>query len=212
MKRRQILKLSALSIPAAAGGYYYLYSNRPKHDVDAVLHYARTLKGVDVIGRQYAESKQSPIMVNELGETLFSRLSAIIASQPLTLDQLPEKIQQLIQQDYSSSRICKIDDWYLSQTECELAALSYLQEGTAKTDGPQWGYEFADEGDVVEIKKWGPQSTFEQKGFNIQSDGHYGIWVQIDNPPQALEVYIGDIKASVTVLDTVVTMNLMPVS
>lgn len=115
--------------------------------------------------------------------------------------------------DYAEGRTCDIEGWELSQTECEAAALRWLAFGAALPPGAVANATSTEEappeiGQIVEITAWGPQETEQGEKFNVQPDGHSGIWIAAEGAHSWIVALIDGREANTTVLESVITTGL----
>ena len=94
---------------------------------------------------------------------------------------LEAAINHAVTQDFASGKICRIDGWQLSATECRLAGIAYFYkanggyiESTASEAGP---LDALPETAIAEVERWGPQFTAVGKPFNPRPDGGSAIWL-----------------------------------
>lgn len=115
-----------------------------------------------------------------------------------------ERLAASVSRDFQAERLCEIEGWLLSETECLAAATRLVTFGENEPPGEDdWREE-----SLVEISNWGPQGTQQGVGVNVQPDGHSGLWFQIDNAPSWLKVEIDGVVAATTISESVVTSGL----
>lgn len=119
------------------------------------------------------------------------------------VDTLERRLRAAVETDFEEGRLCEVDGWQLSQTECDLA-LVFVQRFAprdARPDAPV-------EGHIVTVEAWGPQSTERGQRFNQQSDGHSGIWFRAPGAPAWVQVVIDGDPMPTFVNGDVVTSGL----
>ena len=111
-----------------------------------------------------------------------------------------------VEQDFAEGRLCRVDGWQLSATECRLAALAFLfQKAGGRIDMP-WDDDLGPISElpvVVEasLERWGPRRTAAGKGFNVQADGSSALWFRFASlDPHPYEVYFGASPLRTTVV------------
>lgn len=175
---------------------------------EVLTQYAAELHDMSEMGKRYLAVE--PSTQDELVARLLAALPNIAGLSSVTDAELSNSISQRIRQDFAEEKICAIEGWYLSLTECRLAALSSVlnrQVGGTTTTEPV-GFSGAPEGAIVDVTKWGPQKTAYAVPFNVQSDGHSGMWFVADNPPRSLVVYIDGKPFRTTISERVFTVSI----
>lgn len=104
------------------------------------------------------------------------------------------RLAAAVREDFAARRLCRGSGWIVTETECLAAVLHWLmfpqlREAAA---GPA---EFA-EGQIATVLDWGPRGTEENTPFNVQRDGHSGIWIRVDEAPPWVKFEIGGLRAS----------------
>ncbi len=112
-----------------------------------------------------------------------------------------------VRDDFVAGRICEVQNWYLSLTECQAAAIGFLSRGGAVAESSLDGYTAAT---ICEITDWGPHSTLEGETFNIQPDGSSAFWFRAAGAPSDTRVLLGDVSLKTTVSEATVTADLKP--
>lgn len=141
--------------------------------LEALQALARGLDGINSLGPRCFELLNLPS--HQVGPTLLQHL---VATGSPTLQ---HALTEAMRSDFEQGALVDVEGWQLSRTECLLAALGAREQGFGEarpyaTD--QW-----QEGQFVEVERWGPKSTVEGERFNPQPDGHAGIWVAVRDAP-----------------------------
>lgn len=137
MKRRRFLQLTAGGlVMAGAGGGVWLWRQqqaRERHGQAWLMHLARDMSGVAVIGRawlsRYPGIDPTPGLLDALGVTSESMLSRA---------EFVEMLGERIETDLAEDRLFQHHGWWLSQTEAQLAALhvALLDDRASEVDEP----------------------------------------------------------------------------
>ena len=107
------------------------------------------------------------------------------------------EIGKKVERDFAERRICRIDGWQLSATECRLAALAFLfQESGGHIDAPVDGDDGPISGlpemPIAELENWGPRFSTVGDGFNVQPSGDSALWfLFLEMDQQPYEIYFG---------------------
>lgn len=124
-------------------------------------------------------------------------------------------LSERIRREHADGTLCDVDGWRLSRTECELAAIRWLAFGSlaAAASAPAEAQSAAETEPgtpptIVEVSNWGPRGTEQGSPFNVQPDGHSGLWFAAVNAPSWVKIMIAGREAPTTVLDRVVTSGL----
>lgn len=148
------------------------------------------LRGTSRLARAFLE--QQPNTAQALDEWLLRRLD-LDPEQPPDASDFEQRLQIAIQDDFANDRLCQVNDWLLSETECRAAALSHLVHGEAASGR----LEAFRDGVIVNIEAWGPQSTEQGVPVNVQPDGHSGLWFLAENVPDWLKLEIDGSRAAI---------------
>jgi hypothetical protein len=125
----------------------------------------------------------------QLQTALTGQLEDQLAADSLR-DNIEQQLEQIIRADFANHRLVDIEGWQLSETECRLAALSFVLKGDQAAATPV-AVELTP-GEVVGVVNWGPQTTYKGEKFNEQPDGHSGLWFKAqDTPVSAILVFAG---------------------
>lgn len=168
------------------------------------------LDGTAEVGRRWIEESGAGVTLPALLERIEGRLGAV----PAQRQAVEARLADLVRQDYAEGRLCEVDDWLLSRTECELAGLRWLTLGSlsaVRSDRPAGEPEAGAapvEGEIVEVSNWGPRSTEAGSGFNVQHDGHSGWWFVALNAPTWVQILVDGKPIPTTVHDQVITSAL----
>ena len=115
-------------------------------------------------------------------------------------------IQRRVAADFEDGRICRLDGWFLAETECRLAAVAfllrrqgrYVEETGLPARGP---LDHLPNMVLGRLERWGPRSGEVGKPFNLQSNGNSALWFHITdlgrNPDY--EIYMGSEAARTTI-------------
>ena len=110
---------------------------------------------------------------------------------------LRRELNGKVVQDFAAGRVCRVDGWQLSATECRLAALAFLFKESggriaAPTAGDQSPLSGLPESSIAELVNWGPRFGFVGEGFNVQPSGSSALWFLFANlDQQPYEIYFG---------------------
>lgn len=163
---------------------------------------ARGMEGAQDIGRAFLASPYAAAPTSR--EALVSALRRRVGpGMPATASDWAEAVRAAVVEDFRNERICLLDDWYLSLTECQLAGLSVLLNPDASTvvaspvAGPaETSLDTARLEDFVDVRDWGPRGTSQSEPFMVQADGSSGMWFIVPNAPRLLEVYFDGTKVT----------------
>ncbi len=180
---------------------------------DALL---ASLDGTQGVGRIVAEGGAPGTSVDALIERLGARLEGALRDRSA----IEARLGELVRADFAAARTCRVDGWMLSQTECDLAGLRWHLLGEASgalasappqattvdsapeaTAGPPAAA-------IVEVTNWGPQSTEQGSPFNVQPDGHSGLWFVAPGTPNWVKVRIDGQESPTTVTENGFTSGL----
>jgi|GEM_PF-1241034 len=134
--------------------------------------------------------------------------------QGLDQQSLEQRLTQAIQTDFLQGNFCQLDGWQLSLTECRLAALRYLslpaesQRHDQLAEASESTADTYTEGEIAPLKNWGDQSTLQGQKFNVQPDGHSGLWFQFEGAPAHAKITIDGEIVRTVISDKVVTSGL----
>ena len=128
------------------------------------------------IGQKYLEYKGLP---ENLDMAFLNR--EVMEGLPRRSSDLHPELRRKIGLDFASNRVCTLDGWQLSATECRLAALAFLfreggghiEEPIVEPDGPISGLP---EGIIAQVENWGPRSALAGEGFNLQPGGNSALY------------------------------------
>ena len=125
------------------------------------------------LGRKHLENVGSlaNAALGPLGAEIMNGLSGLS-------DDLPAELRRKMQQDFASGRLCQLDGWQLSATECRLVAFAFLlrQSKSPVNSLP--------EASIARLERWGPRSGRTGEGVNLQSDGSSAFWFVVGDLEQ----------------------------
>ena len=173
------------------------------------------LAGLDstrAVGQAFIEGSSTPPSSQALVERLAERLGSSLRSR----SEVETAIATAVKDDFSSGQVCRVDGWLLSRTECELAGLRWQlygddaapQPGSLADAATAAGVATAANAVIAEVTNWGPQSTEQGAKFNVQPDGHSGLWFSAENVPSWVQVLIDGAPAPTTVSERGFTSGL----
>ena len=131
-----------------------------------------TLKLPPQLGEAYLRQDESEQEMDQICASLRDRLS-LNPLEMLWLDSagLVERLGRAIREDFADdASICRLQGWYVSRTECRLAALTYLQNYRASQEGrlagdAKEGTDDFDEGVLVQVVNWRPRKAVTGRPF-----------------------------------------------
>ncbi len=142
---------------------------------------------ISEIGKIYLEvnklsndSETRKMLLNQLlGVDDIERFQSIFSSFRL-------QINKKIQEDIKQQKWCIIDGWQLTETECMVSAIAFIEMrseiGIEKDilNKPKYQNIPFDlpEGNISEITAWGPQTTSQGQAFNPQPNGNSALWIK----------------------------------
>ena len=107
-------------------------------------------------------------------------------------------IRRRVATDFADGKICRLDGWFLAETECRLAAVAfllrrqgrYVEETGLPARGP---LDHLPNMALGRLERWGPRSGEVGKPFNLQSNGNSALWFHITGLGQDpdYEIYVG---------------------
>lgn len=168
----------------------------------------RSMDNADGLGRAWLAAQQE--------KPTLSQLAAVVGKHidPAGAD-LAQAAANRVQDDFARGRVCEIEDWRLSLTECQLAGLRVLAidanpanaaVAEARRNGEgESGYTI---GEIAPLKNWGPRKTLQGQSFNTQPDGHSGLWFQFKGAPARARIMIDGEIAKTSVSPDTVTSGL----
>lgn len=129
------------------------------------------------LGKAYLQRDDSEEGAEEICTTLRERLS--LGSWGIFwLDsaKLVDRLGTVIREDFAGNHsICQVQGWFLSRTECRLAALAYLssprsdQEDTSKEEATVADEPF-DQGILMDVINWHPRFAVMGRPFSAKND------------------------------------------
>ncbi|MYF91221.1 MAG: hypothetical protein F4184_03525 [Gemmatimonadetes bacterium] len=147
------------------------------------------------LGQSYLDALGEP---TEQAEELARVANGLPAG--LSSDELLLAIRERLARDFDTGKLCQVDGWLLSRTECGLAAMAFvfvrdggqIEARATVPDGP-----LAHLPDVWfgKVERWGPQSTLAGRPFNPQNSGESALWFHFDElEALSYEIFIGGQK------------------
>ena len=183
MKRRQFIVLATgASMSLATAAYWVL------HDTErALTAYVKSMVGVSQLGEIYVKNSttQQGFLIQ-----LNNKLSPY--SSLRTIEEVGLAVKLAIKNDFLKDKLCFVEGWRVTETECLLAASYVSLPSHKKTEvvAVEETFSNARIEDFLIVEHWGPQSTIKGKKFNPQSDGHAGLWFIVENPIPNLVIYV----------------------
>lgn len=173
----------------------------------SVTEYAQAMAGIDFIGpvcirKSAYERNAAPADVQGHFRVLIEG-KIEKAGTGLALE---DRIGSVVRADFEAGRIVDINGWKLSETECELAALAASLQGKVKPTMSMAGKPVVKK--FLDVEKWGPRKTARGEGFNVQSDGHSGIWVRVENAPASTVLVFAGVSQQTQIYSTHLTSGL----
>lgn len=206
MRRREFLVASA-ALATAGGGALWL-SRAHRHPRDGLRlgegAYAviKALRGTDPIAKVASEG--TPRSAKSLEDILIQHLD-LQNSFDISASDFAKKIVDAVREDFRQKRFCKTSPWLISETECYAAALRLSVFGPLSSDAPSEDFS---EGKIVDVEDWGERETELDTPFNVQTDGHSGIWIKAHNAPPWLKFQIDDERVQTFHSSGVITTGL----
>ncbi|MBB5208399.1 hypothetical protein [Chiayiivirga flava] len=167
------------------------------------------LDGTAEVGQAWLSSQEQAWTASTLAQALDTRIGPLAGETA----QVETRIAAAIAADFADAALCQIEGWQLSRTECELAGLRWLALGDApatvidEEPAPKTPTD-ADAPAIAQITAWGPQSTEQDMPFNLQPDGHSGLWFQAQGVPSWAVVRIDGVAAPTQVQESGFTSGL----
>lgn len=173
-----------------------------------------SLVGTDPLGAAWVagEGVEQP---GPVIEALAVSLDAPGAAEAAGPGDWAARLSALVREDFQRGRTCQVEGWLLSQTECRLVGLRHL---LARADAGNAALIAAEtreqtvadypEGEIAPLAKWGPQKTRVGEKFNVQLDGHSGLWFQFSGAPAHARIAIDGELVKTSVSPEVVTSGL----
>lgn len=168
----------------------------------------QSMTDTDALGRAWLNEQPARPTLTQLGAVLAKHID--IKAPDIALASAKR-----IQEEFEQDQVCEIEGWRLSLTECQLAGLRVLAidanpanaalvEARRNNEGNR-SYTI---GEIAPLKNWGPRKTLQGESFNIQSDGHSGLWFQIEGAPARAQIMIDDEIVKTNIGSEVVTSGL----
>lgn len=201
-----------LAAAAAALGYSGLRWGVFGRDVNVRLSFRKLLEHVAAsvsldpdVGNAYLDDPQTSLkdaaalsgaLQDRLGEPA-RRLAWLNTGLAIDDAELRTLLGEAIREDFKQDRICHLQGWYLSETECRLAAVRYLVLEASGTL-PVVDETFRDR-ELCRIVDWGPRFTRRGQPFNRQTTGESALWIKADGAPPGVVVVVGKVELDTTV-------------
>ncbi len=162
------------------------------------------LECTDTIGQAWLSqsanrSVDAAAVENHLIERLGLGANLAIAAGPFA-----QVLSEAIRSDFRDRRLCDADRWIVSETECQVAALRLLVLGKDAEPEP---ISYTD-GTIVEVEDWGPREAEQGAPFNVQRDGHSGLWIKARRAPDWVRFEIEGSRVPTVVSENVITTGL----
>ncbi|MBN7795179.1 hypothetical protein [Parahaliea mediterranea] len=168
-----------------------------------------SLAGTDPLGAAWVEAEG----VEHIGSLVDALDGSIHTAQ--NARELADAVAGRVRADFQEGLTCRVGGWVLSGTECRLVGLRHLllrlepgnaQLVAAETKVPSVA-DYA-EGHIAPLANWGPKSTRVGEKFNVQIDGHSGLWFQFSGAPAHARIVIDGELVKTSVSAKVVTSGL----
>lgn len=209
MKRREFMVASALSVAllAALPGC----SGEPSADAARRIEYDPA--ELDAIAKNITGFDAGSLPAGPDAQAVRDRLLDRAGEAGSPGQGLESALRKAIEEDHARGRTKEVSGWVLAESELDLlvysAALHQLA-GTQARDETITGAT-APEQSFVTVKAWGPQRACAGSGFNVQSDGHSSIWMQVsDDAPAGLVVLVAGKEVRTTQANGLLTTRFDP--
>lgn len=201
LSRRSFLVTTGVAMAAAAVVTFYRFT---PSDNPAVF-FDRRLEELILDGNFSADLGEKYLEIENLKtHTALDILKVeVIRDLPDNGDDLRVGIRYMVEQDFAHGKLCQLEGWQLSKTECRLAAIAFLLRESGDyieytvTSGPLDGLR---ETFIAQVEGWGPQSGGPGEDFNLQANGKSALWFRffmID--PHPYRIYFGSAAARTSV-------------
>jgi len=218
MQRRKFVRnglIFSISLTHVAQLFAFGTSAPGSSFIDDLLEFLQGYSISADLGKQFLmKTRQSSIDANALMSSLQASLSLYGPYSKLAT--LEDLLLERIAQDFEEDRLCIIENWSLSITECRLAGLKALTQKEIKKNAYNGNAEFLKWPDknIAEIKTWGPRKTTQGAAFNAQLSEASALWIVTSRKKEiskSIQVYLGAIKLVSTVNKKgVITADLLP--
>lgn len=140
-----------------------------------------TVDNISDIGKVYLEA-------NKLSNDSTTRKKLLndllgmdeIESYQTLFSSFNQQINEKNKEDIKQQKFCTIDGWQLTETECMISAIAYIETGVAKDVLDKQKYKNIPfdlpMGNIAKISAWGPQKTTQGQTFNPQPNGNSALW------------------------------------
>lgn len=175
------------------------------------------IDNISDIGRLYLEKKNLSSdsstrkqLLNLLGFESMESYQSLLSSFNV-------EINEKIKVDIKKRKWCIVDGWQLTETECMISAIAYIETGVEKGIIDKGKYKNIPfdmlTGNIAKITAWGPKKTSQGQSFNSQPNGNSALWVKVTGlaGPHYV-VYFGKYPTHSTVhASGLITADLLPV-
>ena len=202
IRRRRILQFSAVAVASAAVGFQL--GRLSVGDANA-RWMPRELAGL--VSEEHFSPQVGAAYLESIGSGLLANPNRLVQEIMAVLDEndLEGSIRLAAAQDFREGRLCELEGWRLSETECRLAAIVHLHlvsTGRVATPAPARGpLDDLPSIALVKVARWGPQIVYLNETFNEQPGGSSAVWVGLAEPPRlpGAMLYLADQATEVTV-------------
>lgn len=150
---------------------------------------------LDALARGLVGFEAAPFADNQPLDGLRRRIAARLVAAGARGDALEAPLAELVLAEHAAGEVDVVQGWVLSKTEADLLRLSARLHAEAGTSPrlAEVAEESAPLGTFLSVANWGPRSTCERRGFNVQTDGHSSLWIEFEGPsPGRMVVVVGD--------------------
>jgi hypothetical protein len=182
--RRSFLKgLVIGSIPSGYLTYSFIAPTKELTTEEKLIGFIKNESSISSSAGERYIANNTDINIKH-SNTLVQLLTPIISDDKKTiLYQLSKRILQ----DFKEDKLCKVEGWTLSITECQLSALAHLTQSKTTIpntqplntiDKPKTFTELP-EVEFATIEGWGPKQGKVEESFNKQPNGNSSIWLKV---------------------------------
>jgi len=122
---------------------------------------------------------------NQLAQSLRDRLR-LPASGPVAQEQLTDRMQKKIQQDFATGDLLTVQKWQLSSTEALIAVLRFKIAGNSTVVVPREALEQH----IADVTNWGPRTTAAGVLPNSFGEGFASLWFTAADAPRWAQIAI----------------------
>tara|TARA_X000001036_G_scaffold423439_1_gene447365 strand:- start:548 stop:1627 length:1080 start_codon:yes stop_codon:yes gene_type:complete len=214
IKRRKFIFAVASSLGATYLGYEFFLGNiKPKlrmsGSTDAITNLQELVENepwFQQIGERYLEKKTSSY---ETADAINKDLT--LGLKRTKAESFLDKLEELIISDFKNNKLCQIDDWSLSETECRIGAYSILSGIKHQVSEDPINH-YRDE-NLLGLVNWGPRKSEKGQSFNIQRNGWSSLWFTFDSVDnEKYQIFFGNqpMKTKVQQTRNRITASLHP--